>query len=149
MVALDSVASNFWEYSAGTMMPRVRSPPGEKTITCSPTVGADQVRVLPARRVAHFCHSVVSVCPRRTRALASLTSAMVARRIRFYSKRRGRTGWRSCNACCRSPRADARGGGLIRTLATILRLYARILVHSASLLCYFGYSSSYSCGRTQ
>ena len=87
MLSLVSGASNSWEYSAGRMMPRVRSPPGEKTITCSPTVGADQVRVLPARRVAHFSHSVVSVGPSRTRALDPLTSAMVPRRIRFCSKR--------------------------------------------------------------
>ena len=69
-VRLDSGASNACEYSAGTMMPCVRSPPGEKTITCSLTVGVDQVRVLSARGVAHFSHSIVRGGPSWTRALA-------------------------------------------------------------------------------
>ncbi|MNM86850.1 hypothetical protein D3C81_990150 [compost metagenome] len=119
-VSLDSGASNSCEYSAGRMMPRVRSPPGEKTMTCSPTVGADQVRVLPARRVAHFSHSVVSVGPSRTRALAPLTSAMVPRRIRFCSKRRrsDRSAFMQCmlpkSACgCTRGRVDKRVNGFI------------------------------------
>src|SRR5450830_882208 len=88
MLSLVSGASNSLEYSAGTMVPRVRSPPGDSTITCSPTVGADQVRVLPARGVAHFSHSVVRFGPSWTRAFAPSTSAIVPRRIRFCSKRR-------------------------------------------------------------
>ena len=93
---------------------------GEETITCSPTVGADQVRVLPARRVAHFSHSVVSVGPSRTRALAPLTSAMVPRRIRFCSKRRrsDRSAFMQCmlpkSACgCTRGWVDKRVNGFI------------------------------------
>ena len=54
----------------------------------TPDLDADQMRVLPARGVAHFSHSLVSIGPSRTRALASLTSEMVSRRISFCSKGR-------------------------------------------------------------
>ena len=78
-----------------------------------------QVHVLPARRVAHFSHSVVSVGPSRTRALVPLTSAMVPRRIRFCSKRRrsDRLAFMQCmlpkSACgCTRGRIDKRDSNL-------------------------------------
>ena len=40
----------------------------------------------------------------------------------------GRTGRRSCSACCRSLRADARGGGLICSLVATVVVEALIWI---------------------
>src|SRR5471032_2582316 len=122
MVSLVSGASNSLEYSAGTMVPRVRSPPGDSTITCSPTVGTDQVRVLPARGVAHFSHSVVRFGPSWTRALAPSISAMVPRRIRFCSKRRMSDRSAFMHGMLPKTACGCTRGGLIWGLVTMARV---------------------------